>query len=163
MGKFTIVAFLNNPPDTNKANSRRCPFHQDPIPSILPMSFSNPIICFVPRFPTLFAQIFDFIHEDPSVIIDFVRVCEEPLEGCALYCPLFTPRTSCGALFIDGCGALIRLKHTGLRSHLGVITGLGEGSRGFFPPLTTSIKVKNDVESGGGGAEPGRGLSQGCR
>lgn len=31
-------------------------------------------------------------------------------------------------LFIDGCGALIRLKHTGLCSHLGVIIRLGEGS-----------------------------------
>lgn len=40
----------------------------------------------------------------------------------------------CGSLFIDCCGALIRLKHTGLRSYLGVITGLGEESRGFPPP-----------------------------
>lgn len=37
---------------------------------------------------------------------------------------LLMSRTSCSALFIDGCGALIRLKHTGPRSHLGVIIGL---------------------------------------
>lgn len=72
---------------------------------------------------------------------------------------LYATWTSCGALFIDCCGALIRLKHTGLCSYLGVITGLGEGSRAPPHPPVTSIKVKNYVESGGGGgggsAEPG--------
>lgn len=137
VGKLTTVAFLNNPLDTNKGNSRCSLFNQGSIPSIPPQQcqflIRSQALCHVSQ--RCLPQIFNFIHEDSSVIIDFVRVCEEPLERCALYCPLFTRRTSCGALFIDGCGALIRLKHTGLRSHLGVITGLGEGSRGFFPPF----------------------------
>lgn len=36
-------------------------------------------------------------------------------------------------IFIDGCRALIILKHTGLRNHLGVIIGLGGGITGIFP------------------------------
>lgn len=62
--------------------------------------------------------------------------------------PLFMWCASCSALFIDGCGALIRLKHTGLRSHSGVIIGLGGGITGGAPlSPTTSIKVKSYVES----------------
>lgn len=65
------------------------------------------------------------------------------LECCTtVYCCLFMWWTSCSALFIDGCGALIRLKHTGLRSHLGVIIGLGGGISRIFPLWLHPLKSK---------------------
>lgn len=112
-----------------------------------------------PKNVTCFIQIDPYIHNE--WLWASSQTAEVSLEYCSVYCPLFTRWTSCSALFIDGCGALIRLKHTGLRSHLGVIIGLGGGITRTPPPLlTTSIKVKNDVESGGKGGGRQRGAKE---
>lgn len=112
------------------------------------------------RFSTSLAQIFDYKHTRSSVNSDFVRVCEEPVFNAAPFAGLsLRGGPLAGCLFIDCCGALIRLKHTDLRGYLGVITGLGEGSRGLFfsSPWSHPLKSKMMWSRGKEEAERSRG------
>lgn len=78
-------------------------------------------------------------------------------ESSVLHNSLLLPLCVMNLLFMGGCGALIRLKHTGLRSHLGIIIGLGGGITRIFPlwlhPLKSRIMWSRGKGRGGGARE----------